>query len=336
MAGRQTNQTEVPPPEDPDRKRVLNVLAQRRYRQRQRARLQELEQKTAKLSGEKQGTLPKPEGNRGMGNEKLLETQSHHSTIFSKGAGDPPLYLLAPTIHDVYNDENIDIGTGVVASSSWASDSGTLMAPSHSLVSSNWMSANFPIINPYHGSASPDADLQTLELDQIQFPDDRLLNVSGLKTTHATYEIAILLQCEESIRNLDYRRTFNETTSRNGVPLPPSFLPTEEQKLIPHHPILDIIPWASSRSKLISVFNRASTYRPPMARDPGALMRLFQDMQDPKEGLRLNGPDMFNADNWEVGQQFLLNWWWTLECFVIEKSSASRVMRGQEHLSFPE
>lgn len=34
MSGRKTNQTDVPPLEDPDRKRVLNVLAQRRYRKR--------------------------------------------------------------------------------------------------------------------------------------------------------------------------------------------------------------------------------------------------------------------------------------------------------------
>ncbi len=68
MGGRKTKQTDVPPLEDPDRKRVLNVLAQRRYRkhgtnfqtildtndamlgQRQRQRLQELERKANQLS----------------------------------------------------------------------------------------------------------------------------------------------------------------------------------------------------------------------------------------------------------------------------------------------
>ncbi|KAH6712109.1 hypothetical protein BKA61DRAFT_657575 [Leptodontidium sp. MPI-SDFR-AT-0119] len=295
MTERQTNQTEVPPPQDPDRKRVLNVLAQRRYRQRQRNRMQELERKTAELSEERQRSLPRSEGSDGMSNE-LLDSQRRISPGFNHGAGGPAPRLIAPEIPSMHNAQNVDMQTNMIASNPWASAPAASMVPGNSLVRSNWMSGSF---------------------------------------MRASYEIAILLQCEETIWNLDFRRTFNETTSRNGEPLPPSFLPTEEQQLIPHHPVLDILPWASSRSKLINVFNRAPTFRPPIAHDPLALMKLLQDMEDPAEGPRVNGPHGFDADYWEVGQQFFLNWWWILECSVIEKSSASRVSRGAEHLILP-
>ncbi|KAH9218256.1 hypothetical protein DL95DRAFT_444240 [Leptodontidium sp. 2 PMI_412] len=332
MTERQTNQTEVPPPQDPDRKRVLNVLAQRRYRQRQRNRMQELERKTAELSGEGQRSLPRSDGSDSMSNEQLLQTQRQISPAFT-GASAPR--LIAPAIPNMHNIHDMDMQTNMMVSNPWTSAPPASMVPVSSSAQSDWMSGTQAVMNPYHGSPSPNSELQDLEISQFQFPDDALLNVFELKVMRASYDIAILLQCEETIWNLDFRRTFNETTSRSGEPLPPSFLPTEEQQLIPHHPILDILPWPAVRSKLIRVFNRAPEFRPPVCRDPYAIARLLQDMEDPAEGLRVNGPDGFDSDNWEVGQKFLLNWWWALECSVIEKSSASRVSRGAEHLTLP-
>lgn len=171
-------------------------------------------------------------------------------------------------------------------------------------------------------------ELQDLETSQHQFPADALLDVSELKVVRAMFEIAILLRCQDTIWDVGALRTFSETTSPGGAPLPPSFLPTEEQKEFPHHPALDILPWPAVRSKLIRVFNRAPQIRPPVARGPMAVVKLLEDMQAPAEGLRVNGPNGYNATNWEVGQQFFANWWWALECSVIERSSALRVMRG--------
>ncbi|KAG4433672.1 hypothetical protein IFR05_010840 [Cadophora sp. M221] len=334
MSTQQTNQTEVPPPQDPDRKRVLNVLAQRRYRQRQRTRMQELERKTAELSGERQRSLPRSDGSDSMSNEQLLQPQRQISPAFGQGPGGPASRLIAPAIPNMHNVTDMDMQTNMMVSNPWTSAPPASMVPVSSLAPSNWMSGTLNM-NPYHGSPSPESELRELEMSQFQFPDDALLNIFELKVMRASYEVAILLQCEETIWNLDFRRTFNETTTRSGEPLPPSFLPTEEQQLIPHHPILDILPWPAARSKLIRVFNRAPMFRPPVARDPYAIAKLLQDMEDPTEGLSVNGPDGFDADNWEVGQKFFVNWWWALECSVIEKSSASRVSRGAEHLTLP-
>lgn len=61
-------------------------------------------------------------------------------------------------------------------------------------------------------------------------------------------------------------------------------------------------------------------------------MTLLNNMETPEDGLRVNGRDGYEADNWEVGQRFFANWWWALECEIVERSSALRVLRGKESL----
>ena len=62
------------------------------------------------------------------------------------------------------------------------------------------------------------------------------------------------------------------------------------------------------------------------------MMTLLNNMETPEDGLRVNGRDGYEADNWEVGQRFFANWWWALECEIVETSSALRVLRGKESL----
>ena len=175
-------------------------------------------------------------------------------------------------------------------------------------------------------------ELQNLETSQFQFPSNATLEIPELKVVDVIHDIAVLLQCEDTIRNKDSIRTFTSTTCPSGHPLPITFLPTHEQKRIPHHPVLDLLPWPTVRSKLIRVFNRSPNIRPPIARDPLAMMTLLNDMETSEEGLRVNGRNGYEADNWEVGQRFFANWWWALECEIVERSSALRVLRGKESL----
>ncbi|KAG4422172.1 hypothetical protein IFR04_004678 [Cadophora malorum] len=264
MGGRKTDQTDVPAPEDPDRKRVLNVLAQRRYRQRQRNRLAELEKKARLPSTEKDGQ-----------DSRSISPQSESRE--EEGIDKLPA----------------DIGVGTLT-----------------------------------GHADAEDGTQC----QFQFPSDATLEVPELKVVDVIHDIAVLLQCEDTIRNIKSIRTFTSTTCPSGHPLPTTFLPTHEQKRIPHHPVLDLLPWPPVRSKLIRVFNRSPNIRPPVARDPLAMMTLLNNMETPEDGLRVNGRDGYEADNWEVGQRFFANWWWALECEIVERSSALRVLRGKESL----
>lgn len=142
-----------------------------------------------------------------------------------------------------------------------------------------------------------------------------------------------MLGCELSIWDPNASRVFDTGQLQLPVPtLPSSLEPTEVQKRIPHHPIFDILPWPSIRTKLICVFAQPPELRPPAARDPLALLHLLYDMDDPAEGFRIAGADALDAGNWEVGQAFFRNWWWALDRSVVENSNVLRRKRGADRL----
>ncbi|KAH9205819.1 hypothetical protein DL95DRAFT_489692 [Leptodontidium sp. 2 PMI_412] len=236
MRGRKTNQTDVPPLEDPDRKRVLTVLAQRRYRQRQRQRLQELERKANQLSRLSPRSSPQSEGSM-----IITSNNEQHSELEVPG--------------------QVSYGFSIDSNESFASLLATAMQGNGT--------------NALQLYSDMSRELQDLETSQYQFPDDALLDVSELKVARAIFEIAILLRCHDTIYEVGALRTFSETTSPGGAPLPPSFLPTEEQKEFPHHPVLDILPRPAVRSKLIRIFNRAPYIRPRVTRGPMAVVKLL-------------------------------------------------------------
>ncbi|KAH7390347.1 hypothetical protein BKA64DRAFT_121207 [Cadophora sp. MPI-SDFR-AT-0126] len=301
--------------EDVDRKRVLNVLAQRRYRQRQRNRLAELEKKadldSARSDGQDSKSMSPESDNHGSSSNNQL-----------------PEVIGNASLTRLENTENGSQWPSTTVMYPWTS------APKESMPASQWVDGDPqmpPNCDDGEGSNST-MELPDLESSELQFPDGAKLEVPELNVVHAIHAIAVLLQCEDTIRNIKSIRTFTSTTCPLGAPLPATFLPTHEQKRIPHHPVLDLLPWPAVRSKLIRVFNRSPNIRPPVARDPLAVMTLLKDMETPREGLRVNGRDGFEMENWEVGQSFFANWWWALECEVVERSSALRVLRGKESL----
>lgn len=116
--------------------------------------------------------------------------------------------------------------------------------------------------------------------------------------------------------------------------IPPHLQPTQTQRLIPHHPVLDLLPWPNTRDKLIQVFSFPFDLRPPAARDALGLLRLIYDMEDPGgEGLSLRGQDPFEPRVWEIGQVLFERWWWAFETKIVEESNRKRKERGKEVLS---
>jgi hypothetical protein len=149
----------------------------------------------------------------------------------------------------------------------------------------------------------------------------------------ATLEIAKILGCEQSIWDLTTSHTLS-IDAEPGQPLilPADYEPTPAQKSIPHHPLFDIIPWATVRTRLIHVFAQPVEMRPPSARDPMALLNLAYDMEDSVEGLRVEGENCFDSSNWEIGQKFFQNWWWALDRSIVTQSNALRARRGASRL----
>ena len=115
--------------------------------------------------------------------------------------------------------------------------------------------------------------------------------------------------------------------------LPPDFHPVEAQIMVPHHPLLDILPWPQVRSKLILLFSMPAYLRPPAARDALALVKLVYDLEDESEGCRILGEDGFSAASWEVGQKVFTNWWWAFDREIIQHSNALRRVRGVQALT---
>ena len=141
--------------------------------------------------------------------------------------------------------------------------------------------------------------------------------------------IAELLGCDQVLWDPEMRWTFNP---QHAVLLPPNLQPTTAQKLIPHHPMFDILPWPSLRTKLITTFSLPPEMRHPNARDPMALVFLVQDLEDTEEPCRVDGPNGLSDKDWEIGEVFFKHWWWTLDRSIIENTNKLRQRRGAARL----
>jgi len=98
--------------------------------------------------------------------------------------------------------------------------------------------------------------------------------------------------------------------------------------LMPHHPIIDLLPWPSCRDKILDVLSLPDEARPPTARGELALLNFVYDIEDSAEGVRIWGSDPFDAKGWEVGQVVFERWWFVFDRGVIERSNHWRRLRG--------
>lgn len=193
--------------------------------------------------------------------------------------------------------------------------------------------------------------LQTSESSNFSFPDDRTLEVPSLTLLNAATKVAYRLNLAHLIWDLTATSPFyrpdstlpSHEASSTSTPIPegsidtttiPSHLqPTPTQRFIPHHPVIDLLPWPATRDKLIQVFNLPEHLRPKSAQDPMALVRLVYDMEDVGgEGIKVRCGDPFNAQGWEIGQVVFERWWWAFDAGVVDQSNWLRRERGEGSL----
>jgi hypothetical protein len=185
------------------------------------------------------------------------------------------------------------------------------------------------------GNTSPAIDfdeLQNLETSLFTFPDDRELDMPVMKVMRAGLSIATALSCADTI----WDPTFSHVLDAGMIDyasLPANIYPITAQLLVPHHPLLDILPWPSVRQKLIQVFASPLHERPPAARDPLAIMCMLYDIDDESEGFRIEGDVGVDEKAWIVGQKFFSNWWWALDRSIVARANESRSSRGQPRLT---
>ncbi|KAJ5090730.1 hypothetical protein N7532_009414 [Penicillium argentinense] len=206
-------------------------------------------------------------------------------------------------------------------------------------------------------------ELQADDTAFFTFPDDHTLEVPSLTLLNAAMRVAQQLNVSDIIWDMTAISPFyqglhhsdsdsslsppsldsglstsrpsptNSSLQMDPNELPLHLQPTRTQRLIAHHPLLDLLPWPSTRDKMIQVFNLPVHMRPSNAQDPMGLVRFVYDMEDESgEGVLVTGQNPFEPGTWEIGQLLFEKWWWAFDTAVVESSNRSRKNRGKAKL----
>jgi len=321
-----------------ERKRVLNVLAQRRYRELhptsslRAAFLRILGQRKRQsrlATSDGQSESPKPSTQPGEDpSPPILDTAEEGESILAAPASTvppqsldsfhvdfealewPPSDGLDGTIEPSATMlESTDLSLDTVPNDAIVPSSGT----SNSSLADSWPS--FPDLEILSSSSnSPSLDSYVLPINELAL-------------FRAMLRISTRLNAER-IFELTSVSPFNLGTGPPSEQLPSTWQPTAAQLLVPHHPIVDLLPWPTSRDRMLGILSLPEEVRPPAARDSLALVNFAYDMDDSAEGVRIWGDDPYDEKSWEVGQVVFERWWFIFDRTVVERSNYWRRLRG--------
>ncbi|KAI1369710.1 hypothetical protein F5Y08DRAFT_101202 [Xylaria arbuscula] len=331
-----------------ERKRVLNVLAQRRYRERKR---QDKSRTTTQDIAVTQSNSHDDEPNSltgGLASAPGIIIQEEELSISTYPD-------LLPSYVSVAAD---DYESGVVSQTGWPAaffKLSTLGLPpgveqpysesidpsisslevETSLTGADATSFGFPadaidpssLIDP---SSSPSTTGNS-DLANFSFPDSYYLPVNELILMRGLLRIAIRLRCNTTkIWDLSTNSPFNDGThtALTTQELPQTWRPTRSQSSIPHHPVIDLLPWPSVRDRILLLMSLPDEARPAALAGPLAVAQLAYDLEDAAEGVRIWGDDPCEPTAWEVGQVLFERWWFVFDRQVVDQSNYWRTLRG--------
>ncbi|CAI7677084.1 unnamed protein product [Penicillium pancosmium] len=374
-----------------ERKRVLNVLAQRRYRKKKRERLQALESR-ANDPGKS------PSLSMAISPEARDASATPMSTLEHQGQSLGQLsFSYSPAVFEEYHQTAKENTPFILPTSDQSGPSNQdlpSVAAEHddsdawrSLVLSETDSFgsffDMPVLDlePDPGSLSEldeqlelpaipgsghdiSEELQAYDTTFFTFPDDHTLEVPSLTLLNAAMRVAAQLKVSDIIWDIAAISPFYQPSSSSSsdislsppalesglstsrpsptnsssqvdlTDLPLHLQPTQTQRSIAHHPLLDLLPWPNARDKLIQVFHLPVHMRPGNAQDPMGLVRFVYDMEDDSgEGVTITGQNPFEPGTWEIGQLVFERWWWAFDTGVVEGSNRSRKNRGKARLA---
>ncbi|KAF3311855.1 hypothetical protein TWF173_007942 [Orbilia oligospora] len=346
--------------EDPaERKRVLNVLAQRRYRKRKREHQLELQMQVERQK-QKDQSLPhgkelspidwdpissdRSDNARELAylRQRVFELETALS-VYTKSLDPQSAVSLSPSDpFDAFGNPTSVVDHALSASSE--SDAGAFGTEGMAL--ENWMrltqtSGPQEVANPLPPTTEPLPDiddfLQSFTFTAFDFPDESNLSIPAFSLLRACIMIAQRLKVYHLLWDFTATSPFYGSTSSLHRDLPSDLQPTAVQLKTPHHPVLDILPWPKVRDRLITTFSMEESMWPVHQSEKLTLWRLVSDMdnaeEDGLEGVRINGSDAFDGSGWEVGQGFFSVWWWALDRDVIGRSNYWRIQRGNSKLA---
>ncbi|KAF3935156.1 hypothetical protein ABW20_dc0106063 [Dactylellina cionopaga] len=179
--------------------------------------------------------------------------------------------------------------------------------------------------------------LQSFTSTSFNFPDESNLSIPTFSLLRACTTIAQRLKVCHLLWDFTATSPFYGTMSSQHHDLPADLRPTVTQLTIPHHPMLDLLPWPKFRDRLISTFSLEETMWPVHKSERLNLLRLVYDMENSEgdgcEGVRVNGTNAYDGSGWEVGQGFFKVWWWALDRDIVGRSNYWRSQRGDPKLT---
>lgn len=335
--------------DDPaERKRVLNVLAQRRYRQRRREHVKKLEKSAESPAGTPSvGSLSEKDN---------VREAKQQSTVFANASAtiDGP----AASIIDNLSFEKLDqaypqtdfdhMATNATAMSlpganndPVAYDFSFTAFPDDLQLSANNPDWQLPWLPDSHSPSSHSSSLTSLSTPgsskpspPCDFPDETNLPVLELVLLRGALSVASRLGIADIIWSLESTSPFSKPINafNDYSHLPINLQPTALQRTITHSPIIDLLPWPTVRDKLIHIFSAPPELRPGNAAKPTAILEFVYDLEDSAEGVRIWGDDPYDDKNWEVGEKVFKGWWWAFDAEVVARSNQLREQRGAKLL----
>ncbi|KAM0349017.1 hypothetical protein ACHAPU_003952 [Fusarium lateritium] len=316
-----------------ERKRVLNVLAQRRYREKKR--LNRLKCKSVTQPSDDKPQSPISQTNTAQ----TLESQASSDDVLELPIIDRDAQVLDPFAGTSFAalTADTDILAGFDLSiTSWSPlPDMTLPVP---LIEENnrdeTISRTHNDLTPDFGGCDFTMMIGTASFGNSpsssteSFPDSYHLPNLQITLFKAIMRIAGRLNCNEGLWELSGNSAFNTGTGTPASLLPPAWQPTQSQIDIPHHPVFDLLPWPSVRERVIFITSLPDESRPPRAQGSLACVNFAYDLEDTAEGVRIYGEDPYDPENWEVGQLAFERWWWLFDSTIIATSNRWRRARG--------
>ncbi|KAI1336386.1 hypothetical protein F5Y15DRAFT_205493 [Xylariaceae sp. FL0016] len=275
-----------------ERKRVLNVLAQRRYRERKRQ-----SKKPTSKAPIPSDTSDSPAHSNHSSTEDPEQSFSPDAylqidALSQQGSSG---YMLAnATLSEINKLENANLQAEPCPHAAGNMTSQNLLLGSEDPQSldisqiagsqnSNLITTDFEKISTSGFTMDPSALLDSSgspssmgDWDNLSFPDSYHLPVNELTLLKALLRIASRIRCNSSLWDLTAASPFTNGTHMDlsTEELPLTWRPTATQKTTPHHPVIDMIPWPGVRDRILLILAMPEEARPPSAAGPMALVRI--------------------------------------------------------------
>lgn len=171
-------------------------------------------------------------------------------------------------------------------------------------------------------------------VSSVSLDPDMLLKVPEIDTFRAFIILADMLQSRKHLFDVTAVSIFNTPNAKSLMwykGLAANWQPVDVQFTIPHHPMLDLIPWPSVRRKIIIMFSLPESEWPKDCQGTSlGFMEFISDLDS--GGVEVKGLDPVKEEAWEVAEMFAQKWWWCLDPKILKTADKWRHERGEKPL----